>query len=276
MSTPESPGDASRPVSHGSSSKAFAFDAAAAQRLEKVYQTPDVVEQRARVLEQLVLEPGERVIDLGCGPGLLVAEMASRVGATGRVVGIDASPDMLALAERRCAALHQVQLQRGDVAALPFGDGAFDVAVCVQVYEFVPDVRRALRELHRVLTPGGRAIVIDTDWESCVWHSSDDARMRRVLTCWEGHCPHPHLPRHLVPLAREAGLTVTRVGAIPIVNAAFHPDTYSAGAIDMLAAYVHRHLDEAVATAWVEDLRTLGARGEYFFSLNRTVFEFRR
>ena len=135
----------------------------------------------------------------------------------------DASPSMLALAEQRCASRHWVHLRRSDVTALPFGDGVFDAAVSAQVYEFVSDITLALGELRRVLKPGGRAIIIDTDWESCVWHSSDDARMRRVLACWDTHCPHPHLPRELAPHLRAAGFTVTSVGVIPIVNVTFDP-----------------------------------------------------
>jgi arsenite methyltransferase len=260
-------------LSEPDTSIARQFDDAGARRVEAIYQTPDVVEQRARTLERLALRPGDHVVDLGCGPGLLAFEMAGRVGPTGLVEGIDASPSMLTLARRRLALRPWVHLHAGDVTALPFDDGVFDAAVCTQVYEFVPDITRALGELRRVLKPGGRAIVIDTDWESCVWHSSDDARMRRVLACWDSHCPHPHLPRELAPRLRAAGLTVTSVGVIPIVNVTFDPLSYSAGAIDMLGDYARTHLDETTSVEWVEDLRGLAARGEYFFSLNRYVFE---
>jgi arsenite methyltransferase len=249
------------------------FDEDGARRIESVYQTPDIVEQRRRVLERLALKPGERVVDLGCGPGLLTVEMADEVGSAGRVDGIDASPSMLVLAERRCASRPWVHLHAGQVTALPFEDAWFDVAVCTQVYEFVADIPLALRELRRVLRPGGRALVVDTDWESCVWHSSDDARMREVLTCWNTHCPHPHLPRVLASRLRQAGFTMTAVGVIPIVNVAFDPRTYSGGALELIAEYASRHLDSERAAAWADDLRALGARGEYFFSLNRYVFE---
>jgi arsenite methyltransferase len=252
------------------------FDAEAAARIEAVYQTPDVVEQRARTLERLALKPGERVLDLGCGPGLLAVEMANAVGAAGHVEAIDSSPSMLVLAERRAAALENVHFWQADVTALPFEDASFDAAVCVQVYEFVPDIALALRELRRVLKPGGRAVVIDTDWESCVWHSGDDARMQLVLASWDRHCPHPHLPRELGPLMRAAGLDVESVGVIPIVNTTHEPQTYSFGAIDMIAAHARTRLDPGIADAWADDLRAIGARGEYFFSLNRFAFTARR
>jgi SAM-dependent methyltransferase len=133
-------------------------------------------------------------------------------------------------------------------------------------------VPRALRELRRVLTPGGRALVMDTDWESCVWRSGDDARMRRLLDCWDEHCPHPHLPRELGRLLREAGFGDVRTHVIPIVNAEFRPDSYSAGAIDLIAGYARARVGEATTDAWARDLSELAARGEWFFSVNRYVF----
>ena len=77
------------------------FDEQGARKTEAIYLTPDVVAQRARVLELLALRPGERAVDLGCGPGLLALEMAKQVGAGGSVDGIDFSASMIALAQRR-------------------------------------------------------------------------------------------------------------------------------------------------------------------------------
>jgi hypothetical protein len=75
---------------------------------------------------------------------------------------------------------------------------------------------------------------------------------------------------------RDAGLEVDSVSALAIMNTAFRPDTYSAGAIDLIAAYARGRLEEGTADAWAEDLRALGARGAYFFSVNRFVFCARR
>ncbi len=248
------------------------FDEKAARHTEALYLTPDIVAQRRRVLDALQLRAGERVADLGCGPGLLVLDMHAQVGDDGGIEGIDLSPDMIALAQRRCAGCANIGLRAGDVAALPYGDAAFDAATCTQVYEYVSDVARALRELHRVVRPGGRVVVMDTDWESCVWHSSDAQRMGRVIEAWNAHCPHPHLPRVLGRLLREAGFGAVRCEAVPLVNLALDPQTYSYGVIPLLARYAAKPLGEDAARAWAEDLRALGARGEYFFSVNRFLF----
>lgn len=252
------------------------FDEAGARKIETIYLTADLIAQRARVLEALALRTGERVVDLGTGPGLLVLDIAQQVGPTGAVEGIDFSESMVTLAGRRCMGLSWVSIDVGDVSALPYDDQSFDAFVCTQVYEFVPDIERALRELKRVLKPGGRAVIVDTDWESCVWHSSDDARMRRMIECWDTHCPHPHLPRVLGRMLRDVGLTVTATEVIALVNADFDPNTYSAHLIDVFFAHARTHLDEGTAKAWAADLHAQAMRGEYFFSLNRYLFSAQR
>jgi arsenite methyltransferase len=254
------------------------FDETEARRVEAIYQTPDVVVQRERVLDALALRPGERVVDLGCGPGLLARQMAERVGPGGEIQCIDASESMIAIARGRLASMGWVHVRAGDVSALPYADSTFDVAVCTQVYEYVPDIDRALSELYRVLKPSGRAVVVDTDWESCVWHSSDQARMRRVTEAWDRHCPHPQLPRTLASRLRKAGFETPRVDVIALVNDRYDPDTYSFGVMPLLAAYGKKQglVPGAEADAWLADLQELARRGEYFFSLNRYLFFARR
>jgi ubiquinone/menaquinone biosynthesis C-methylase UbiE len=255
---------------------AFAFGEEESRRVEAIYLTLDIVAQRARVLAALGLKSGERVVDLGCGPGLLAWEMAQQVGSAGEVQCLDASQSMVALATRRCSGQPWVQVRSGDVTALPYADGGFDAVVSMQVYEYVPEVDRALAEVHRVLRPGGRAIIVDTDWESCVWHSSDPARMRRVVETWDLHCPHPQLPRTLERRLRGAGFEVEQVDAIPIVNCRYDADTYSYGMLATLERFAKKRLGQDLVNAWAEDLRALGEAKEYFFSLNRFVFVARK
>src|SRR5215217_5201099 len=98
---------------------AMQFDGAAARRLEAAYLTPDVVAQRCTQLRILEPRPGERIVDVGCGTGLFVADLAQIAGPDGRVLGVDISPDVLALARRRCADWPWVACEQGDAAAIP-------------------------------------------------------------------------------------------------------------------------------------------------------------
>lgn len=242
-----------------------------ARREEAAYETPAAAERRRLVRERLDLRSGEEVLSVGCGPGFEPVELAEVVGRDGRVRAIDRSEAMLSLAERRCADVPRVSLTRADAADLPLADESVDAAVAVQVYEYVEDLEAALDELRRVLRPGGRAAVYDTDFDSLVWHATDRGRMRRVLDAYDDHCPRPHLGSRLAPRLREAGLTVERVEPNSILNTRLDEDTFAHHLAQAVEDYVvdRDGIDPNVATAWVDDLRELDDAGETFFNLTQ-------
>ncbi|MGY1806504.1 methyltransferase domain-containing protein [Blastococcus sp. SYSU D00669] len=250
------------------------FDEDGARRIQRTYSTPDVVRQRAEVLALLAARPGERVLDVGSGPGFLVASLADAVGAGGAVHGLDPSAPMNALARELVATRPWVRIDDGDALDLPYPDGAFDAAVSTQVYEYVADVPRALAELRRVLRPGGRVLVLDTDWDSVVWHAADRDRHRRVMAAWEEHLVHAHLPCTLPGHLRRAGFRVTGRHLIPLFNTRYAEDTYSAHTMGTIGRFVvGRHgLTQADVEAWWADLRARGAEDDYLFSVNRYCF----
>lgn len=113
------------------------------------------------LLAQARFAPGERVLDVACGTGLVTFEAARRVGAGGSVAGIDISGEMVLAAEHRARALApgNVQFQRMDAELLVFADGSFDVVVCALGLMYMPEPEQALREMRRVLKPGGRLLL---------------------------------------------------------------------------------------------------------------------
>ena len=109
------------------------------------------------------IRPGEAVLDLGCGAGFDAFIAAQLVGPAGRVVGIDMSPEMIAVAEAglKAADFSNVEFRPARVEDLPFPEESFDVALSNGVLNLIPDKPRALSEVFRVLRPGGRLQACD-------------------------------------------------------------------------------------------------------------------
>jgi SAM-dependent methyltransferase len=109
------------------------------------------------VLDRVGIRPGERVLELGPGPGAFTMEAARRVGAQGRLVAVDIQPKMIAQVEKRVreAGLTNVETHVADAYHLPLDDASVDRAFLVTVLPEVPDQSRALAELRRVIKPGG-------------------------------------------------------------------------------------------------------------------------
>ena len=252
------------------------FGAREAARLETVYASPAIVSQRARTRAALAARPGERGLDVGCGPAFLACELGREIGPDGRIVGLDESPEMLEAARARIAReglADRVEVQAGDAARLPFPAAAFDFVTVVQVYLYVPDVAGALAEAARVLRPGGRLAVVDTDWDSCVWLTADRERNRRVMDARGRHFVQQHLPTRLPGLLGRAGLALERAEAIPVLELDGSSGTFSGGLIGPTADLAVRYgVPRAEADAWKADLFARAGGGEYFFSLTRYLF----
>ena len=129
------------------------------------------------------LEPGERVLDLGSGAGTDSLVAAQMVGAEGRVVGIDMTPQMLAKARASAAEMGvtNVEFVAGEAESLPFADASFDVVISNGVIDLIPDKDAVFSELHRVLVAGGRIQVADVTIQSPV---SEEGR--RNIDLWTG------------------------------------------------------------------------------------------
>ncbi|MBP2369941.1 methyltransferase domain-containing protein [Pseudonocardia parietis] len=238
-------------------------DAASARRVADTYDTAEAAGERARTLALLAARPGERVLVVGAGPGQLLSDLAGAVGPG--VVGVDPDPLMVTLARRRCgrgAVVEQRAL--GGHGSLP--GGPFDAVACLQVLEFLPDVRAAVTELHRVLRPGGRLVVLDTDWTSLRWPGPDRERHRRIRDAWCTTVPRPRLPHELGPVLRAAGFTGGWTERVPLRGPA--AAGYGAVLREMVAAAAPGRcgVTRSDVDAWSADV---AACGDEPFSVDR-------
>ena len=144
------------------------------------------------LVEMAALRPSERVLDIACGTGIVARTAARKLDSGGSVVGLDSSAPMLTVAHTAAAEEGvAIEWQEGSAVRLALADDSFDVAFCQQGLQFIPDRAAALREMHRVLAPGGRLIV-------SVWRGIEQSPGFAVLA--------EALTRHISP---EAGTLMT-------------------------------------------------------------------
>ena len=229
--------------------------------------TQELAARRTAVIEALSPRRGERILEVGCGAGLLLREIGLAVGPHGLAAGVDISPDQIAAAERECDGVPAVKPEAVDIRALDYPDEVFDAAVAVQVVEYIPEVDRALAELRRVLKTGGRFLCLATNWDSAFWHGADPELTREMIKTWDGHAPHPNLPARLSPLLADAGFRGIRQFPVPIVNPSLHENSFAYWGARLMAAYaVETGMARERAEDWLDQLERAEEADEFFFS----------
>jgi len=177
-----------------------AFFAGAAGQWDKL--RSELYGDRFSMAAMLALLPSDAVIaDLGCGTGQLLADLAPHVR---RVIGIDNSPAMLKAARKRTHGLKHVELHEGELNALPIEDGACDAALLVLVLTYIESPDAVLREMARILKPGGKAVVVDL-----LLHDREDFRREKEQR-WPGF-----EPKTLAAMLLDAGFEKSSCRMLP-------------------------------------------------------------
>jgi len=186
-----------------------------AKSLEARGRTPAHARLRRRFLKFVPVRSGERVLEVGCGTGVVVRDLAGLVGRRGEVVGVDASRRLLDRARalsRETARRTRIAWRVADAASLPFAANRFDAALAVTVILHVADPVRVVREMARVTRPGGRVAVQDQDFGVvAVTHPERELTERIMRGVAERVYEEPHSGRRLPGLLRTAGLVNVRL-----------------------------------------------------------------
>ena len=161
-----------------------------------------------------LIDPALVVGDLGCGTGQLTETVAPHVT---RVIAVDGSPDMLDAARRRLAECANVDVRQGDLESLPLDDGALDAAMLSLVLHYSPDPARALREVARVVRPGGRVLIVDM-----LPHEREEYPQQM------GHVWLGFSDRQITRFLTGAGFAHVRVRSLPIDTDARGPALFAA------------------------------------------------
>jgi len=234
-------------------------------RYEEIFQfRPD----QEPILDGLELFSGCHVLDFGCGPGFLAEEIAERLTALqGSVTAVDLNKEFIARATQRAAdlKLENIHYQHTADGMVPLPDNSVDRVLCKNVLEYVPQLQTQLAEYLRVIKPGGRVLIIDSDWGFVLvepWGKSvTDAFFDAAGAAFK----EPMIGRRLSGALAESGFTDVRVS----ISAGADLTGRGIGVLKNMASYILQFgtMPEDRVTALLSDLEAAVADGQYLFVL---------
>lgn len=174
---------------------------------------------KRRTYELMEVQAGHRVLDLGCGPGSDTIALADLVGDTGQVHGADFDPEMVEEANSRAVAAgldDRVLHRQADAAALPFDDDFFDACRSERLFQHLTDPAAGLAEMIRVTRPGGRIVVLDTDYGSVSIGSEVPEVERPVAGHYVSMLNSPFAARSLYRWFKAANLDDVSFEVVPL------------------------------------------------------------
>jgi ubiquinone/menaquinone biosynthesis C-methylase UbiE len=177
--------------------------------------------------EQMRAQAGQKVLDVGCGPGTDTIPLARLVGTSGQVIGVDFDADMIAEAEKRALEAEVsawVIHKYANAIALPFGSDYFDGCRCERTFQHLHDPVKALSEMARVMKSGGWIVVLDSDWGSLSIDAGEIEIERRYVRFFTEHLANNgYSGRQLYRLFKQQGLVDVSVQmcGVPFTDYAF-------------------------------------------------------
>jgi SAM-dependent methyltransferase len=235
--------------------------------------TPTQVRLRRRFLRFVPVRAGQRVLEVGCGTGVVLRDLAAMVGRRGAVVGVDHSHAVLAAARRLCRpapGCGRITLRLGDGARLPFATaGRFDATLGITVMLHVAEPLVVVREMARVTRPGGRVGLQDQDFGMMGVTHPDPALTDRILDGVPRHLyEEPHSGRRLPGLLREAGLQSVRLLTDVFQDTTLAPWTKTFLERRATNAVSFGLVDAPTAQRWLDGFTALVAAGAFVFTMN--------
>lgn len=186
--------------------------------LEAVSAMPSIQAVKRRTFALLDVQPGQQLLDVGCGLGDEVRALAPMVGSTGRVIGVDASETMITEARTRAAGMNlPVEYFVGDAQRLDFADHTFDGCRAERILGHVANPRQALAEMIRVAKSGARIVALDPELETLVIDAEDRATTRKLCNFFCDSARNVWIARQFRRLFHEAQLTEIAVCAEPVI-----------------------------------------------------------
>lgn len=231
---------------------------------------PRFLQLRETLCEELHLQPGERVLELGCGPGMLLEPLYQRVGPTGKIDGLDLNPHFIRVADRRVEMLEieNATFTTGDCHTLPYDDETFDAVVAEKLLMHVAPIRRIIDEMSRVLVPGGRVVMADYDPFTVMVAGPDPSITARVMASASRVYASPMAARETAVTCVQTGLYVENVrGYLQVFEDPDAPTVSGVPTVWSEHATAGRQVDRGTARRWLKMVELAASEKRFLISI---------
>lgn len=209
---------------------------------------------RSIMLDESHVYPDSHVLELGCGPGMLLEQLVERVGEEGRVVGLDINPHLISIAQQRTRdlAYSNATFVTADCHELPFESRTFDAVIAEKLLLHVAPISRIISEAARVLDIGGRLVLADYDPYACFAAGPDPRITARVLASAATQYASPLAAREAARACAAAGLYVERIrGHLLLLDDPKAPTASGVASVWADHAIMGREVDPMTARRWL-------------------------
>ena len=225
------------------------------------------INRRQEILQSLEVLKGQTVLDVGCGGGHLLEDLALAVGETGKVYGLDSSKAQLQAAHDRCANLNNVELLCKPANETKLANNVLDLATSTQTLEYIKDVDSTLIEIARVLKRHSKFVNVSVLWEHFKFYGPETHLNELIHDAFKAHCYHQMLPMELKMLLKNVGFENIKSRSLAFLITERHENSPAKFTEEILARFaLNQGVPEDKVKDWRDQLYAAEDEGRFGFT----------
>ena len=223
--------------------------------------------RRLEILNALDIESGQCVLDIGCGGGHLLEEIAKAVGPEGKAYGLDTSEDQLNQARKRCSLFKNVFTIKGYANQINLENNSCDSICSVQTFEYIDNVDDSIKELTRILKPSSIFVNISILWEYYKFFGADEELNKTIHDTFKAHCFHQMLPTSIEGRLKKFGFNNIKHKPLPLFITNRDDNSPAKFAEEVIGQFaIQQGISEIKVNEWKRQLKLAEDEGRFAYT----------